>query len=241
MAIGITEEHEELRQAVRRFVDTNIPPAAVARRGRRRRPRPGPTFWAALVRAGLARACTSTRRTAAPATGWSSRRWWSRSSAARARPVRTSPTAIAAAVLAGATAGRRPTRCCRSWRRASSPARSRSTAPDPVLGGARRRRDRVRDRRRVGTRSTRRDVQRDRGRRASTSRAASRELDLDGVRSRRPTGGSPGSTVGTGARRSPRCCSRPRRSASRSGASTPRPSTRRCACSSAARSASSRA
>src|SRR5258707_1334088 len=29
MAIGITEEHEELRQAVRRFVDTNIPPSAV--------------------------------------------------------------------------------------------------------------------------------------------------------------------------------------------------------------------
>ena len=37
MAIGITEEHEELRQAVRRFVDTRIPPAARARGGRRRR------------------------------------------------------------------------------------------------------------------------------------------------------------------------------------------------------------
>jgi alkylation response protein AidB-like acyl-CoA dehydrogenase len=47
MAIGITEEHEELRQAVRRFVDTNIPPAAVraaVEAGTETRP----SFWAAL-------------------------------------------------------------------------------------------------------------------------------------------------------------------------------------------------
>jgi alkylation response protein AidB-like acyl-CoA dehydrogenase len=47
MAIGITEEHEELRQAVRRFVETRIPPAVPravvdgATAGR-------PDFWAAI-------------------------------------------------------------------------------------------------------------------------------------------------------------------------------------------------
>ena len=51
MAIGITEEHEELRQAARRFVETNIPPAAVRAAvdgsgdGR-------PPFWAALSEPG---------------------------------------------------------------------------------------------------------------------------------------------------------------------------------------------
>jgi 3-oxochol-4-en-24-oyl-CoA dehydrogenase len=51
MAIGITEEHEELRQAVRRFVDTNIPPAAVraAVDGKRDA---RPPFWAALSEPG---------------------------------------------------------------------------------------------------------------------------------------------------------------------------------------------
>jgi 3-oxochol-4-en-24-oyl-CoA dehydrogenase len=46
MAIGITEEHEELRQAVRRFVDTRIPPAvprAVVDGATGR-----PDFWAAI-------------------------------------------------------------------------------------------------------------------------------------------------------------------------------------------------
>jgi len=47
MAIGITEEHEELRQAVRRFVETRIPPAVPravvdgATAGR-------PDFWTAI-------------------------------------------------------------------------------------------------------------------------------------------------------------------------------------------------
>src|SRR5436189_3604383 len=47
MAIGITEEHEELRLAVRRFVDARIPPAVPrgvangAATGR-------PEFWAAI-------------------------------------------------------------------------------------------------------------------------------------------------------------------------------------------------
>ena len=54
MAIGITEEHEELRQAVRRFVDTNIPPAA-ARAVVDGATETRPAFWAALSRAGLAR------------------------------------------------------------------------------------------------------------------------------------------------------------------------------------------
>ena len=47
MAIGITEEHEELRQAVRRFVDTNIPPAAV-REAVDATAEARPPFWAAL-------------------------------------------------------------------------------------------------------------------------------------------------------------------------------------------------
>src|SRR5215470_5739417 len=47
MAIGITEEHEELRQAVRRFVDTNIPPAA-ARAAVEADAETRPPFWAAL-------------------------------------------------------------------------------------------------------------------------------------------------------------------------------------------------
>ena len=51
MAIGITEEHEELRQAVRRFVDTNIPPAAArAVADAATEIRPG--FWAALCEPG---------------------------------------------------------------------------------------------------------------------------------------------------------------------------------------------
>src|SRR6478672_6567079 len=47
MAIGITEEHEELRQAVRRFVETNIPPAAV-RAAVDAPAEQRPPFWAAL-------------------------------------------------------------------------------------------------------------------------------------------------------------------------------------------------
>jgi alkylation response protein AidB-like acyl-CoA dehydrogenase len=47
MAIGITEEHEELRQAVRRFVDTNIPPAAV-REAVDAPSEARPSFWAPL-------------------------------------------------------------------------------------------------------------------------------------------------------------------------------------------------
>src|SRR6476661_8332980 len=47
MAIGITEEHEELRQAVRRFVETNIPPAA-ARAVVDAPAETRPPFWAAL-------------------------------------------------------------------------------------------------------------------------------------------------------------------------------------------------
>ena len=47
MAIGITEEHEELRQAVRRFVDTNIPPAA-AREVVDSTTEARPAFWASL-------------------------------------------------------------------------------------------------------------------------------------------------------------------------------------------------
>ena len=47
MAIGITEEHEELRQAVRRFVGTNIPSAAV-RAAVDADAETRPSFWAAL-------------------------------------------------------------------------------------------------------------------------------------------------------------------------------------------------
>src|SRR3984893_7298799 len=51
MAIGITEEHEELRQAVRRFVDTNIPPAAV-RAAVDGKHDTRPLFWSALSEPG---------------------------------------------------------------------------------------------------------------------------------------------------------------------------------------------
>jgi len=51
MAIGITEEHEELRQAVRRFVDTNIPPAA-ARSVVDGTTETRPEFWSALCEPG---------------------------------------------------------------------------------------------------------------------------------------------------------------------------------------------
>ncbi|MGO9872957.1 MAG: acyl-CoA dehydrogenase [Acidimicrobiia bacterium] len=51
MAIGITEEHEELRQAVRRFADTKIPPSAArAVVDAQTETRPG--FWAALCEPG---------------------------------------------------------------------------------------------------------------------------------------------------------------------------------------------
>src|SRR5579862_6490933 len=46
MAIGITEEHEELRQAVRRFVDTNIP--STAARAAMDPAAGRPAFWNAL-------------------------------------------------------------------------------------------------------------------------------------------------------------------------------------------------
>src|SRR5450432_1248641 len=51
MPIGITEEHEELRQAVRRFVETNIPPAA-ARAAMDDATGSRPAFWAALSEPG---------------------------------------------------------------------------------------------------------------------------------------------------------------------------------------------
>ncbi len=51
MPIGITEEHEELRQGVRRFVDTNIPPAA-ARAVVDAKADSRPPFWDALCEPG---------------------------------------------------------------------------------------------------------------------------------------------------------------------------------------------
>jgi 3-oxochol-4-en-24-oyl-CoA dehydrogenase len=51
MPIGITEEHEELRQSVRRFVDTNIPPAA-ARAVVEAKTETPPSFWSALCEPG---------------------------------------------------------------------------------------------------------------------------------------------------------------------------------------------
>src|SRR5262245_8898260 len=51
MPIGLTEEHEALRQAVRRFVDTNIPPAA-AREALDAPTESLPKFWDALAEPG---------------------------------------------------------------------------------------------------------------------------------------------------------------------------------------------
>src|SRR4249919_4350731 len=51
MPIGLTEEHDALRQAVRRFVDTRIPPAVTrAALGAEHDDRP--EFWAALAEPG---------------------------------------------------------------------------------------------------------------------------------------------------------------------------------------------
>ena len=51
MAIGISEEHEELRQAVKRFIDANIPPAAARAVVAGARPT-RPEFWSALCEPG---------------------------------------------------------------------------------------------------------------------------------------------------------------------------------------------
>ena len=51
MAIGITEEHEQLRQQVRRFVETRIPPA-VPRAALDAEHDTRPDFWAALCEPG---------------------------------------------------------------------------------------------------------------------------------------------------------------------------------------------
>ena len=241
MPIGITEEHEELRQAVRRFVDDAHPARGrCARRStRERETRPDVLGRARASRAGSA--CTSPRRTAARATGSSSRRSCSRSSAARARPARTSRPRSSAAVLAGRRrpGGRRAAaRGSRSGEltgavaleRRATGARRR-TSPTSIVVRGRRRVVRARRAHAVGATEVHEHRPRP---------AASRRIDLDArsVRRRSPAREPRRANACATSRR---CCSRPRRSASRSGASTPRPSTRRCACSSAGRSASSRA
>jgi alkylation response protein AidB-like acyl-CoA dehydrogenase len=65
MAIRITEEHEELRQAVRRFVDARIPPAVCEGR---REATGRPDFWAAIAEPGGS-GCTLPKRTAEPRFG----------------------------------------------------------------------------------------------------------------------------------------------------------------------------
>ena len=253
MPIGITEEHVALHDAVRGWVERHCPPSVPRPRSKpsaRRCRRSGPT---SRRRAGSA--CTSTRPSAARATASPSSPSSSRSWGARWRPARSSPTVLAARGAPGARA-RKPRRRC-------SPGSSR--------GGSRRgRRSTARSRRRDGRRAVcvsgmlspvlARPPRRGRGRagrrgagaccaddefdarragRASTRRVGSprststrpsvpsRRLDdVDSDRRARSRGGAAGRRGGR---------------ASRSGASTPRPSTRRSACSSAGRSASSRA
>ena len=222
---------------VRRFVETNIPPAA-ARAAVDAETRDPARVLGRAVASRAGSACTSPRRTAAPGYGLVEQAVVIEELGRACAP---GPYLADRDRRRGPRGRRRPrgrARCCRSSRPASAPARSRSSGARPVLGGARRRRDRVRGRRRL-VRARRGRRARERSCRASTSPGTSPSSTSPAC-SRPPIAGSPGSRPSACAT-SPRCCSRPRRSASRSGASTPRPSTRRCACSSAGRSASSRA
>ena len=257
MPIGITDEHHALHDAVRGWVERHCPPARAAGRCSSRAPRRCPPFWADLAAQGwlglhldeayggegygipelvvvleeLGRAvapgpflATVARRRGAPGRGQGRRR-------------RRSCRAWLAGDVVGAVAldgdARRPSR------RATALACRGHAAPGPVavtsptllvadaggtVGACCRRR--VRARRERDERRPHPARRRGHRRRRRRSR---RRGSLDRGR-RRPWSAT-----------SPRCCSRPRRSASRSGASTPRPSTRRTACSSAGRSASSRA
>ena len=147
MPIGITEEHEELRQAVRRFVDTNIPPAA-ARAVVDGDDRGPARVLGRAVRAGLARAA---RRRGARRRGLRARRAGRGGRGARARvrarPVprdrdrRRDPRGRRRSGGRGVAAAARVGRVHR--------ARSRSSGAPPGARRPRRRRDRVRDRRRL--------------------------------------------------------------------------------------------
>ncbi len=169
MAIGITEEHEELRQAVRRFVDDRTSRPRRCAPWSTRRPRPGPRSgprsrepgWLGLHVAeahggagyGLVEQAVVLEELGRGVRAGSVRR--------RPRsPPRSSQDAggPAAEELAAAARGGR-----------AAPARSRSSGAAPGARRARRRRDRVRGRRRRGTRSTRPTRDGDRAARASTS------------------------------------------------------------------------
>ena len=69
MTIGLTEEHRDLRDAVRAFTSRRVTQAVVREAvdaGRRRRPRSG-TAWPRRACSG----CTFRRAWAAPGTAWS--------------------------------------------------------------------------------------------------------------------------------------------------------------------------
>ena len=160
MPIGITEEHEHLRQAVRRFVDDHIPPGGRARGRRRRRRTRRPAVLGRAAEPGWLGLHVDEAHGGA-GYGLVEQAVVVEELGPRVRArARTSPTAIVAAILEDDGGPAAAGVAARSSRRASAPARSRSTAPGSVLGGARRRRDRLRGRRRRGTRSTRPTVAR---------------------------------------------------------------------------------
>ena len=235
MAIGITEEHEELRQGVRRFVETNIPPAAartVVDSGTDSRP----AFWAALSEPGWLGLHVSEAHGGA---GYGL--------VEQAVVIEELGRAIAPGSVSRNCDHRRDPRG-RGW------PRGRGVAPE-----ARGRREHRRGRARAaparcsvrttptwscarstvtGTRSTQLTCTR-KSCRASTS-AGTSQSSTSPVCSRTRVADSPGSRPSACAI-SPRYCSQPKQSVSRNGVWRPRPSTRRCACSSGGRSASSKA
>ena len=234
MPIGLTEEHDALRQAVRRFVETRIPPA-VTRAALDAERDDRPEFWTALAEPGWLGLHVDEAHGGA-GYGYVEQAVVLEELGRAAAPGPYLPTVLAAAVLQDA----------------GGPAAAEWL---PQLGVRYRDRGRRPHRLGAGARRDARGRRRGRGRRRVV-RAAGRGREGHRVQERRPDPArGPHRRRGVGGprraaardhdrracTRSPRCSSPPKPSASRNGASTPRPSTRRCACSSAARSVSSKA
>ena len=221
---------------------TGSPPACRARDALDAdEPRRRAAFGTALAEPGWIGA-PRRRATAGAARGWSNRRSWSRSSGRACAPGPYVPTAIVAALLQRRRRSGARRRCCPRIAAGELTGAVALDGATLVAGGADRRRDRLRGRRRVVRARRRRRVGAHEVKSIDLTRRLAR-IDLDAARrprcDARPPAREPHRRRACACSR--RCCSRPKPSASRSGASTPRPSTRRCACSSAGRSASSRA
>ena len=154
MPIGITEEHEHLRTAVRRFVDDRIAPGGARARRSRRRADDRPAFWDALDRAGLDR--SARRRGARRQRVGLVEQAVVVEELGRAcapGPVRADRDRRRAPAGRRRSGGRR--RCCPRIVERRAHRRGRARRRDARARAAGRRRDRLRGRRRRGTRSTR--------------------------------------------------------------------------------------